>query len=251
MLLIHQREWGREKTVCNELFSRSPKRETFFIRLVLSTLISRSLYFPFLCHPTTTTHLLSVHVRILRKRTNNKRATAYSERSRYSSLLRDNDLYLFTCEGRIKNASLFFVFSKSLRKSAVNYLGTCTASQIKRFKRRENDFFLSPKHKTCWRWKIDTKINEMLSHCTDCCLSFSGAHEVSSRLSLLTAIHQIHHKSLAPERLREWWSLHFDLTSASRRSTKWRVALWTMEPNTECQNDSSLRNFAVKWAQHV
>lgn len=47
-------------------------------------------------------------------------------------------------------------------------------------------------------------------------LHYTGYHEISARLSILASINSIHHKGLAPKRLRERRFVHLNFTSTSR-----------------------------------
>ena len=94
-----------------------------------------------------------------------------------------------------------------------------------------------------------------------------GEHEVSSWLSIFSSKCSIHHESMAPKCLRgkfyykynktrlswivfnmkllqilrctihilEWRSMYFNITSTSRRSSKRRASMWTLEPYSKCQ----------------
>lgn len=49
----------------------------------------------------------------------------------------------------------------------------------------------------------------------------------------------------------EWWLVHFDIASTSRWPTKRRIAMRTMESNTECSNHSTIGHFIIERTEHI
>lgn len=49
----------------------------------------------------------------------------------------------------------------------------------------------------------------------------------------------------------ERWLVHFDIASTSRWPTKRRIAMRTMESNTECSNHSTIGHFIIERTEHI